>query len=98
MFEFGDDGGFKKTGEYVPQSQFKKIYTDPKTQRIVLGLIRYAAGIQTDGERKLNDVYSYIEEKKFMTEYDDETKSYMKKRNRFWRFLPRRIREFFFSG
>ena len=99
MYEFSKDGEFRKTGIYRPNTPgpFKKIYNDPEMQEVILGLVRYASFMHTENEIGLKKAYDFIDEAKYLEELDDDTKNKFEKRRRFWRFLPRAIRDFFFS-
>jgi len=99
MYEFDNEGEIKKTGIYKPSGPglYTKIYDDPELQEVVLGLIRHAAFIQTENEIGLKKAYDFIDEVKYLDELDEETKGKFEKRRRFWKFLPKKIQDFFFE-
>ena len=97
MYEFDIKGGFKKTGFYTPKNQFKKIYEDYEMQELVNGLIRHSLGELDENEKELKGIYDYLDDKKYFQTIDEETKETIRKRERFWRFLPKKIRTIFFN-
>ena len=97
LYEFDDKGGFKKTGYYVPKNQFKKIYDDIEMQEIVIGLIRFALSDMDENEKELKTIYDYLDDRQYFQRIDEETRQLIRKRERFWKFLPKRIRTLFFN-
>jgi len=99
MYQFNKEGEFKKTGIYKPNTPgvYKKIYDDPEMQEVALGMIRFAACMHTENEIGLQKAYDFIDEAKYLEELDENTKSKFEKRQRFWRFLPKGIRDLFFN-
>jgi len=97
LYEFDSTGGFKKTGYYTPKNQFKKIYEDFEMQEIVTGLIRFALGDMDENEKELKGIYDYLDDRKFFQRIDDDTKDKIRRRERFWKFLPKKIRILFFN-
>jgi len=99
MSEIHKDGEFKKTGVYKPNNlgTFKKIYADPEMQEVVLGLIRFACAIHSEGEIALKKAYDFIDEAKYLTELDEETKQKLDDKKKTWRFLPEGLKKFFFD-
>ena len=98
LYEFDEKGGFKKTGFYTPNNQFKKIYEDREMQEIVIGLIRFAVGGVEENENELKAIYDYLDERKYFQRIDDETKELIRQREKFWKFLPKKIRSIFFNN
>lgn len=98
MYEFDNKGGFKKTGFYIPKSRFENIYEDPQMQSIVLGMIKFAIGFEGEKEKELRNFYEYLDERKYFERVDSETKRITANREKFyWKFVPRKIRSFFFK-
>jgi hypothetical protein len=97
LYEFDNKGGFKKTGFYTPKNQFNKIYEDFEMQEIVLALIRFSLGELNENEKELKAIYDFLDDKKYFQRIDEATKQEIRKRERFWRFLPKKIRLIFFN-
>ncbi len=99
LSEITKEGEFKKTGVYKPNNPgaFKKMYADPHAQEIILGLIRFACSIHSENELALKKAYEFIDEAKYLTELDDDTKKKLEDRKKSWRFLPESIKKFFFD-
>ena len=98
MVEVRADGDFKKTDFYKPQKDpFNKIYYDQEMQSVILGLIRFAGDILTYEERELRKIMDLVDERKFLTEVDPETKAAYEKRRRTWsKWVPNFIGRFFY--
>lgn len=97
LYEFDTKGGFKKTGFYTPRNQYKKIYEDSEMQEIILGLINFAVGELDGNENELKAIYDYLDDRKYFQRVDEDTKELIRKKERFWRFLPKKIRLIFFN-
>jgi len=99
MYQFDKEGEFKKTGIYKPNTPgvYKKIYDDVELQEVILGMIRFAAFAHSENEVGLQKAYDFIDEVKYLEELDENTKNKFEKRQKFWRFLPRSIRDLFFD-
>ena len=66
-------------------------------QEVVLGLIRFTCDLMTENERELKKILDFVDEQRYLTELDPETKKELERRKSFWsKFLPEFVRKIFF--
>lgn len=46
----------------------------------------------------MNEIYEFIDERKYLTEKDPETKRISDRNEKYWNYLPKSIRELFFKN
>ncbi len=98
MYKIMANGDFEKTGFYEAVEPHKRIYRDAQAQSVALGLIRYALAQPQENEVVLKRIYDFVDERRYLTEIDAESKAKLNaKSQKFWWFLPRRLRDFLFK-
>ncbi|KAL4506893.1 hypothetical protein ABPG72_001314 [Tetrahymena utriculariae] len=98
MIQINDKGDFEKTHIYTPEKdEYQKIYRDEEAQSVALGLIKFALNQPDEKEVALKKVYDFVDERKYLTELDPETKSKLDRIHKNYFFLPKFVRDFLFG-
>ncbi|KRX06309.1 hypothetical protein PPERSA_06280 [Pseudocohnilembus persalinus] len=96
LIQIGNDGSFEKTHVYESQiDRYFKIYNDDQMQNLALGIIKFSLDQPDDKQKALKKIYDFIDERRFMTELDPQTKATFEKRKKYYFWLPKSIREVF---
>ena len=71
MFAFDAETGFNKSKKLKTDDQ--TVFEDTDFVNSVLGFIRFGAGVKTDGQIMMEEMYAFYDEQMFLTDPSEVT-------------------------